>query len=368
MEGEGGAGFCVKCGAVRDDLIGALCFDCTAGGKRFVHAPESVAVELCPHCGARRVRNHWEPADDPEVLRPQDLNRNVTVDPPARLIRLDWVEGGHNPRVRMMTGKAVIAFGDAQKTEEFPMEARIVHITCPDCSRRGGRFYTAHIQLRAHDAKAKRASREFNPWAHGLWERFLENAPKKPQESMSWEEELKEGWDVYFMDTAAAKSLARGFKDWCGAEVKESASLWGTRDGVELYRVTILVRLPPVVVGDILEVDDQLWEVLKLTRESGAQVENVQRGSLRTLSSDELRTARFVGGPECRGTSARVPTGGAVRWRHPVTEELVALTGLRPGNEADPATPQIAPSEIPVIVDRKRLWWAPRSSAARRPH
>jgi NMD protein affecting ribosome stability and mRNA decay len=61
---------------------------------------------------------------------------------------------------------------------------------------------------------------------------------------MSWREELPEGYDVFFTETLAARSVARVAKQKFHATVKESATLFGRKDGQDIYRVTLCLRFP----------------------------------------------------------------------------------------------------------------------------
>jgi NMD protein affecting ribosome stability and mRNA decay len=61
---------------------------------------------------------------------------------------------------------------------------------------------------------------------------------------MSWREELPEGYDVFFTETLAARSVARVAKQKFRATIKESATLFGRKNGQDIYRVTFCLRFP----------------------------------------------------------------------------------------------------------------------------
>ncbi|HXQ94856.1 MAG TPA: NMD3-related protein, partial [Thermoplasmata archaeon] len=67
---------------------------------------------------------------------------------------------------------------------------------------------------------------------------------KEWREAFSWREPLPEGWDYYLLNTLAARSVARFAKSRLGAELKESATLWGRKNGKDVYRVTFCLRIP----------------------------------------------------------------------------------------------------------------------------
>ena len=352
MEGEDAA-FCVICGGTGTPLIEGLCPACYAERTALVRLPPTITVVACPTCGARQVRNHWEPAGSPGLLRREDLDPHLEVLPPAQMERVDWEEGGENPMVRELTGTIRLRVGGLAREVRAVTEVRWVHRSCPTCSRRGGKFYTAHIQLRPEEGRTRRSAAEFKAWSLRLWREYFREAPASLRESLAWEEELKEGWDIYFMDTAAARALARGFQLRLGASHKESASLWGVRDGREVYRATFLVRLPSLVPGDLLAWDERLWEIRAREADGHLVVLDVQSGGTRRLSSREALHARFVGDRE-RVNMAPMdfpPGAGGPRTRHPESGEWASFRGRLP-KPADGPT-------VRVVWDGGSVWWAP---------
>jgi NMD protein affecting ribosome stability and mRNA decay len=77
-----------------------------------------------------------------------------------------------------------------------------------------------------------------------MWERILAEARPDWKAALSWQEELPEGWDYYFVETLAARSIARLARQRFGAQVIESASLFGRKNGQDVYRVTFCLRFP----------------------------------------------------------------------------------------------------------------------------
>ena len=77
------------------------------------------------------------------------------------------------------------------------------------------------------------------------WEAALPEARPEWQRALSWFEERPEGWDFYLTDSISARSLARLMKTRLSAKLKESATLWGRKNGQDVYRVTLCLRVPP---------------------------------------------------------------------------------------------------------------------------
>jgi nonsense-mediated mRNA decay protein 3 len=122
-----------------------------------------------------------------------------------------------------------------------------VHVeaqTCPTCSRRAGHFYTAQIQLRGPEGRLHAGARQRRARLMSAWEAILPEARSEWKNALSWAEEKPEGWDFFLTDTLAARNLAKLMKHRLDASSKESATLYGRKDGHDVYRVTICLRVP----------------------------------------------------------------------------------------------------------------------------
>jgi nonsense-mediated mRNA decay protein 3 len=79
-------------------------------------------------------------------------------------------------------------------------------------------------------------------------------------------ERVKGGMDFYFSTIPAARSIARALESSMCAEYKESSSLWGRRDGKEIYRMTFMIRFQGFAPGDVIEHDSELYYVTGMSR------------------------------------------------------------------------------------------------------
>jgi len=240
MDGE----FCVVCGRRDVELTDGECVDCFVKRVPLVTAPERPTVVLCPTCGSRLVGQHWEPSEAGDRLQASDLTPLLRAHPEAGIRRVHWTETGGQTLVRELEGSVDLRFRGVERTRGVRMTVKIEHRTCEACSRRSGRYYTARIQLRGgedtgHEKVAARRDRLDRAWAS-----IQAEARATWRDAQSWKEPLPEGWDIFVTDTLAARSLARLARHRLGAEVKETATLWGRRDGHDVYRVTIRLRIP----------------------------------------------------------------------------------------------------------------------------
>ncbi len=349
-------GFCVLCGSSGVELYGAVCASCLAKKGELVDMPERVELIVCPRCGSRQRGKHWERGPPPGLFHSGDLDRHLRVHLPAKLRDSRWEESSDRtppgPGVRVFHGTIGLHIGNAEVTGRVTTELKEIHHSCPQCSRREGSYYTANIQFRpALEGGPRRSVGDFKRTSHALWEEFLAQSPRTWREAIAWEEELKEGWDVYLMDTAVAKSMAKSLRQMSGAETKESATLWGIRDGRKTYRVTFLLRFPPIIPGDFFENEGELLRVAR-------------------LEGEKMRIARSSGAPPLSLPARTVPPGWRlVGGRDHLRKVLVEST--EPLRIVDPETGETLPllgpvpptlekgAETTVVRDGENAWIVP---------
>lgn len=241
VEGE----FCVVCGATERALVDGVCAECAALRTPLVEIPKRVDVVICPTCGARRVGQVWERSGASPLLTAEDLAPFLKIHPEVGVRHVDWEETSVTPTVREYVAHVRAVFRHVERMLDLPFSVRIEHRTCPECSRRSGRYFTAILQLRGPEAArpaekppALRARLDVE------WEKLWKEARPDWRRALQWREELPEGWDCYFSETLAARAVARLAKQRYGASLKESASLFGRKDGRDVYRVTFCLRFP----------------------------------------------------------------------------------------------------------------------------
>ena len=90
-----------------------------------------------------------------------------------------------------------------------------------------------------------------------------------------------------------SKKLASEF----GGNVKESGELMGKKDGKDVYRMTYAVRLIGFRAGEFLQMDEQTFQVRKISSD-GILLRALESGSDFWFSSADLEKAKSLGGPE----------------------------------------------------------------------
>lgn len=243
--------FCVVCGRTGEPLTDGVCAECASRRTALVSVPKHAEVVLCPTCGARYERRHWSREGEPAIITATDLAPFLRVNPEVGVREVRWEERGATATVRSLVGDARVSFRGVERHIELAMDVRLVSRSCPECSRKSGRYYTAVVQLRGPSERLLERPREIRGRLDRRWNELLRDARPDWQRAMSWKEERPEGWDIYFTETLAARSIARLAKQRFGIRPIESASLAGRKDGRDVYRVTFCLRFPRQPSDDV---------------------------------------------------------------------------------------------------------------------
>lgn len=359
MQNEEPTGFCVVCGKEGVKLYGALCGECLARKVPPASIPERIALTVCPFCGARQRGRHWESGPPPGFFHGRDLDPFLTVNQPFILKETAWEESGQNPAIRIFSGNAALRIGNVSVSVPLKTEMKVISHTCPACSRKGGKYYTAKIQLRqSEETSVARSAQEFRDAARRIWDDFLMESRREWRESIGWDEELREGIDIFVTDTSTAKSMARALKTKVGATVKESASLWGVKDGRRTYRTTLLLRFPSLLLGDFFEKAGTLWQVDRLDREDVRMIDVVTGQQESFEMTEFIEGSRLVGGSDRLVDTildeAEPDSVADVR-----TGEKHSLIGSGPGRYPSGDC-------VPAVLDGEKAWWAPMARGRQR--
>jgi nonsense-mediated mRNA decay protein 3 len=239
--------FCVVCGSTGRELTDGVCAPCAADRTTLLSVPDHGLVVICPHCGARKQGAKWVREGSSPLLGAEDLAPFLRIHPEVGIRRIHWEETSSTATVRDLTGTADVVFRGNPREVKVRFLVRTEHQTCTDCSRKSGKYYTAVIQLRGG---LERSSNEKSGPLHtrldGTWSALMAESRPEWRKSISWRQELPEGYDVFFTDTLAARGVSRVAKQKFHATIKESASLFGRKDGQDIYRVTFCLRFPRV--------------------------------------------------------------------------------------------------------------------------
>ena len=87
---------------------------------------------------------------------------------------------------------------------------------------------------------------------------------------------LKNGLDYQLADSELTKALGKRLQQKFGGELKLTASLFGRKDGKEIYRITVLFRQVNFSKGDIVTYQGEEYKIKALNKDIFLQ--NIKTG------------------------------------------------------------------------------------------
>ena len=96
---------------------------------------------------------------------------------------------------------------------------------------------------------------------------FVEEELQRTNVKIAKVKEMKNGLDYYLTDNNQAKALGKSLQERFGGDFKMTSSLFGRKDGKEIYRVTILFREAPFRKGDLVEYQGESYNVKIMGRD-----------------------------------------------------------------------------------------------------
>ncbi len=255
--------FCVECGA-EEKLYGHLCKDCLLS-KDLIKPPAHVSVVVCRACDKVLKGSRWLETSPMEEAG-ESLGKETKTH--TEVTGLKWEIPDFEPEKgeHMLECNAVASIGGEELSLPFKVSVKIGMQMCDVCSRMRGDYYEAIIQLRRGDLGSQGSDRDLAEADAGILKAISELGKADKMGFLAKTEEVTGGIDYYLGSMGVARSVTRKIRDSKGASITESRSLVGMKDGKELYRWTILIRLPSHRAGDVVVFENELHAVESVGR------------------------------------------------------------------------------------------------------
>lgn len=255
--------FCVECGR-EEELVGSLCKECYSKKHAMVSLPEHVDVTLCAHCSSMQTNHGWKDVESVKEAAEAAIDSALVASKDAKVTGLEVQLTEQDERNMEAKVSVKLVSSGVALERQLTTVVRLKRGSCTECSKQQGRYYEAILQVRG-------AGRGLEKQTEGETERLVRDRVATMRKNnrevfISKVERVKGGLDFYFSTTQAAKSLARELQESTCAQYKESSSIWGRRDGKDIYRMTFLVRLPGYGQGDVVVFQSRAFYVNRMSR------------------------------------------------------------------------------------------------------
>lgn len=317
--------FCVKCGREMDsDGVNGLCMECYLGGRTMMRLPHHTDLERCTNCGEYRFGDRWVAMGLEDAVEETALSSmQIALD--GKVEAAGAMSEAQDERTYKVTVEADISVNGCMVTETADTLIRLKNTVCRKCSRQLGNYYEATLQIRSgekdlsdglRDEVVRRVRDSVEIQSRTNRQLFITSVKQVPG-----------GVDILLSNISLGKGLAKELADAYGAETKESASLVGmSSDGIDIYRLTYLVRMPAYHVGDILEWNGAPCKLQSVGR-SGGKVVSLTDFRESSVRRSDLKDMRIVSKcDDLREAVVLSRSDGEVQVMHPST---YASTDLR---------------------------------------
>ncbi len=222
--------FCPRCGKTVKKVFGSknVCSDCFRIIEDFVEIPDEIEFVQCSVCGSYRIKNVWKEFESDQKLVYDVLKKYEREDVE---MSASFKKKGkkYDVKVLMEVEREGEQIRQVKKTLLFPEQKQ-----CLKCSRYQGGYFEAIVQLRGGVSEDLFGE---------LMERAGKITRKDRSDFVSDVKEIHEGYDLYVSSLKMARFLIDVLKEDFDVEENWSRELVGRKDGEEVFRTVVSVRV-----------------------------------------------------------------------------------------------------------------------------
>ena len=281
-----GGGFCIICGSPPPLVHDRMCEVCLRNRLQLVDIPPTVQHICCARCGLVEVQGRWiEIAEDD--LWEELIQRVMAIHEDAEEIGVELRPQRMDDRNTKLHLEVRGIIHDLQFVEKHELMARMSNGVCLTCTRKAGNYFEATVQLRS---AGRRLEDEELKVMRASLDEMLSGMDPDPMFFVTKEGPVQGGYDLVVGSKAMARAWGRHLINRWGGQVKETQSVVGRKDGVDLTRLTMLYRRPVFDVGDVVRFRDEMWRVGSWSRD-GALIHRLNRAERTGVSWRDLEKA-----------------------------------------------------------------------------
>lgn len=278
----------MRCGKIEssaEPLIDGLCVECFVRERPIVSMPDKLVLIRCPVCGSLYMGGSWVPlsGDDEELLRyyiDEVLIKKGKTHPLLSDIHVTVLSASNN-RAELLVRSSL----SGKSVEQiFMVNYRVEARLCPTCLSVKTRDYEAVLQIRFVGRPAEGVKKRIAK---------LIGSVRSISNNITDYEELREGIDIKFSSVSVARQAASYLQGVLGGYVGESWKLHGVVRGKRRGKLSIVLRIPQLIPGELIDFRDSLMEVLSIQRDKlvlrDLARDEVLKMSVKSLTKDEFR-------------------------------------------------------------------------------
>jgi len=214
--------FCFLCGKETEKLIEGYCEDCYNKEFQLIKVPEKIPFTVCSKCNLIKYENKWKDLKFDDIIK-----QKIEILGNKVKIRIEKDDIAH------IYAKGFLKNSKKQKEEVHNVILQQNKTVCLSCSRRYGNYYESVLQLRGNISEEVL--------------NFIDDqmilAFQKDNKAFYRIENIKNGFDLYIGNKSVAEKIAELLRKRFKAEIKKSFQLATRKEGKDVYRNVVLVRI-----------------------------------------------------------------------------------------------------------------------------
>ena len=286
------ATICPKCGKVTTILLSGVCRECFFQDFVLAQLPQVIHAKLCATCGARFTRGRWTDEYDTETVVLKTVEDNLSIHEAAEDVEVCIVPRQLTPHMYKAEVEVIAAIQGESVTAVLSTEIRIIRESCEMCSRISGGYFEGILQIRATD---RTPTENELATCLKIVNMTIDRMRAKGDRLAFITETIrsKEGLDLYIGSVNSGRHICKAIIEELGGTFTESPSLFGQKDGRDIYRITFSMRLPRFTPGDIISIRNKKVMVKHMEKKlTGTDLADCSRF---IATEDEIALARYVG-------------------------------------------------------------------------
>jgi nonsense-mediated mRNA decay protein 3 len=270
--------FCAICGNTLDKNSPhfGMCIDCYLKEYPLFELPENISINVCLDCGSYAKKDIWiEPSSDEMISILQEIIQKYLVKQLGRNtpfetnISFDETTIRYSSRDLIRSVEAIIK-GKLESESSFShqqvVKLNVNHMLCRNCSNiRAGTYFIAILQLRVKNETQTHVIQNILKRIDKFTQSIFE---KDHRQYISKIEDQKNGVDLYLSTNELMNHLVKFLKSNYHFLLKRTKKLVGRdkQKGKNVYRLKTLIKLLPITINDVIEIDEQEFIVISITK------------------------------------------------------------------------------------------------------
>ena len=249
--------FCIVCASPPPITSERLCEECFRARNHLSDLPDRIQQTRCPSCLKIQIEGRFSRVSEEDLMQ-QRIIEALRVHPEAENIEMDLHSkpiDERTTRLNLELKGTIQGFAFESQHEALLQTSNGV---CLACTRKAGAYFEATMQLRS---AGRRLDDEEIADLRASLDTMLEEIGDEPMFFITKEGPVKGGWDMQVGSKAMARMWAKRLVSTHGGRIKETSSVVGHKDGVDITRLTVLYRKPAYALGDVIGFSRRMWRV-----------------------------------------------------------------------------------------------------------